>query len=337
MEIIKAYSSGTLRFDHYYHEKGGLGTQHANGVVPGTDKPAYIVPGEPQHYLPASRLALDDVYTFNKNMNIYDREEHFQQHLDACGTAGLFGAWFGWYGEDYVTRKDPEGQLIYTNDLQLLRAIPNWDNLADIPVPAFDNPEETDQRSWNGNIYNSSNSFASDKVIYSINPLNDELYVVFKSMDGRVELNGAIIKDADWVDDWFRKMDNALSALQITNDVLKLDSAAEGYLGRGLRLRTEKSTKVNNQLVPRHVVLQPAYPNPFNPGTTISYVLTGPADVSLTVHNLNGQHIETLVNARQTKGRYTKQWNPQGLGSGLYIYKLTAGEYKIMKKCTLLR
>ena len=79
------------------------------------------------------------------------------------------------------------------------------------------------------------------------------------------------------------------------------------------------------------------YPNPFNPSTTIAYELTQAADVLLTIHNLNGQHIETLVDARQTKGRYTNQWNPEGLGSGLYVYKLTVDGNTMLKKCTLLR
>jgi hypothetical protein len=68
----------------------------------------------------------------------FDHAAFFEQHLDACGTAGIQGSWFGWYGEDTVTIKDTEGRLIHSNACQLLRAIPNGDNMRRIPVPPFE-------------------------------------------------------------------------------------------------------------------------------------------------------------------------------------------------------
>jgi hypothetical protein len=79
------------------------------------------------------------------------------------------------------------------------------------------------------------------------------------------------------------------------------------------------------------------YPNPFNPSTSITYDLSRSVDVYQTVHNLIGKRIDIIVNEHQNIGTHSVQWAPQGLSSGLYVYKLTAGDYTIAKKCTLLK
>ena len=244
--LARAYAENTLRFDHYYFESGGVGEQHPNGVVPGTDRPAYVDPENPDFYIPASRVALDDVYAYNnavhKGAVDFDRHEHFIQHLDACGTAGLYGAWFGWYGEDYVMLKDEKGDLVYTNDLQLLRAIPNWDNLRGTPVPAFGKRSPDDQRSWDNNIYKSPGSYASEKVIYSENPFNGELYVVFRGQEGRVDMDGSEITAAWWVDDWFGKTgESAMDALEVSGGEVTLKPGlADRRPPRGIRLELKQ-------------------------------------------------------------------------------------------------
>jgi hypothetical protein len=88
--VLLEYGTGRLRLDHYYYEAGGLGAQAPNGVVPGTKEPAYVDPDNPRDaWLPANKVALDDTYAFvNRHLADYDREQHFLQHLDACGTAG---------------------------------------------------------------------------------------------------------------------------------------------------------------------------------------------------------------------------------------------------------
>ena len=235
--ILKWYVEDILRFDHYYYEKGGLGTQAPNGVVPGTTISAYVDPDNPNGaWLPASIVSLDDVYGYY-NKSTYDRTQHFNQHLDACGTAGLHGAWFGWYGEDTVSLSK-NGQLVYTNDLQLLRAIPNWDNLAGIPVPAYNRTRSEDQRHWDGMVYWSTNSYASDDVIYSLNPLNNELYIVFKTLYGVVNLSeDAVITDGYFVDQWFAKTGvNALPALEISDNQIRLRAGYQYRLNTGIRL-----------------------------------------------------------------------------------------------------
>ena len=85
------------------------------------------------------------------------------------------------------------------------------------------------------------------------------------------------------------------------------------------------------------------YPNPFNPATTIKYALPQAADVELTVYNVLGQPVRTLVAEHQSAGRYVVEWdatNDSGhsLSSGMYFYRLEAsGEFREVKKMLLLK
>ena len=85
------------------------------------------------------------------------------------------------------------------------------------------------------------------------------------------------------------------------------------------------------------------YPNPFNPATTIKYALPQASDVELTVYNVLGQPVRTLVAEHQSAGRYVVEWdatNDSGhsLSSGMYFYRLEAsGEFLEVKKMLLLK
>lgn len=70
--------------------------------------------------------------------------------------------------------------------------------------------------------------------------------------------------------------------------------------------------------------LKQNYPNPFNPTTIIKYNLNKSTHVILTIYNLSGQHLETLVNGFQTAGEYEINWQAEGLPSGIYFYQLQA-------------
>lgn len=84
------------------------------------------------------------------------------------------------------------------------------------------------------------------------------------------------------------------------------------------------------------------YPNPFNPETTIKYHLPEAAQVKLEVYNMVGQVVRTLVNNQQNAGRYVVQWdaandNGQNLASGIYLYRIQAGDFHEVKKMLLLK
>jgi hypothetical protein len=85
----------------------------------------------------------------------------------------------------------------------------------------------------------------------------------------------------------------------------------------------------------REFRLSQNYPNPFNPTTTIKYSLRNPSNVILKIYNLSGQEIETLINEFHTTGDHEITWQPQGLSSGIYFYKLQAGKFSDTKKLIL--
>ena len=103
------------------------------------------------------------------------------------------------------------------------------------------------------------------------------------------------------------------------------------------------SASLSLQTLPTSFSLVDNFPNPFNPTTTIQYALPQAADVELTVYNVVGQVVRTLVAERQSAGRYAVEWDAtddsgHSLSSGMYFYRLQAGgEFREVKKMLLLR
>jgi hypothetical protein len=76
-------------------------------------------------------------------------------------------------------------------------------------------------------------------------------------------------------------------------------------------------------------------PNPFNPGTSITFYLPNSAYVNLKIYNLLGQEIVTLFTGFKTAGRHEINWVPTGLASGIYLCRLTTGKFSAVKKMIL--
>jgi hypothetical protein len=83
--------------------------------------------------------------------------------------------------------------------------------------------------------------------------------------------------------------------------------------------------------------LEQNYPNPFNPATTIRYELSSASYATLKVFNMLGQEVMTLVDGEQPAGMYEVRLNAKGLASGVYVYRLMAGEYSATRKFVLVR
>ena len=91
--------------------------------------------------------------------------------------------------------------------------------------------------------------------------------------------------------------------------------------------------------VPKEFALHPAYPNPFNPSTTITFdvPIESRYVVSLQLYDIKGQLVETLINEVLPAGSHSIQWNPQNLASGLYIVQLKAGQKTFNQKITFIK
>ncbi|RKY76515.1 hypothetical protein DRQ07_10190, partial [candidate division KSB1 bacterium] len=140
---------------------------------------------------------------------------------------------------------------------------------------------------------------------------------------------------------------NLLGHSNITFAV-RFRSSAAGINARGafvdnVVIRKQTSTGVEDvfKKVPATFTLNQNYPNPFNPETAISYSLPKDSEVMLTVYNIFGQKVKTLVNQKVKAGYHTVNWNgtdDYGLkvASGVYFYKISAGSFKAMKKMILI-
>jgi hypothetical protein len=90
-------------------------------------------------------------------------------------------------------------------------------------------------------------------------------------------------------------------------------------------------------LPPEQFILFQNYPNPFNPITTIKYSVPKTSNVNLTVYNVLGKEIITLVNEEKIQGTYEVQFNGKNTSSGVYFYVMKAGNFIGTKKLILLK
>jgi len=105
---------------------------------------------------------------------------------------------------------------------------------------------------------------------------------------------------------------------------------------------TDEDPATGIEDLPSRFYLSANYPNPFNPTTTISYEIARPSHVRLDVYNAAGQLVRVLVDSRKSEGRYRMEWDgldTRGMqaASGVYFYRLKAGEFEQTRKMVLVR
>ena len=84
--------------------------------------------------------------------------------------------------------------------------------------------------------------------------------------------------------------------------------------------------------------LEQNYPNPFNPSTTIKFALPTASNVTLTVYNMLGQKVSTLINDnKMNSGFHSISFDASNLASGMYIYRIEAASFSSIKKMLLIK
>ncbi len=101
-------------------------------------------------------------------------------------------------------------------------------------------------------------------------------------------------------------------------------------------------TSVENEIVPLQYKLYNNYPNPFNPSTNIAFEIASAEFVSLRVFNINGEMVRTLINENLPPGRFEKVWDGKdefgvSVSSGIYIYRLVAGQFDKSARMILMK
>lgn len=96
-------------------------------------------------------------------------------------------------------------------------------------------------------------------------------------------------------------------------------------------------SSVNEEIIPYKTELKQNYPNPFNPVTTISFSLAYKQNVKLIIYNILGNEIVTLLDENKGAGIHKVKFDGSNYASGIYFYKIKAGNYFLTKKFLLLK
>ena len=173
-------------------------------------------------------------------------------------------------------------------------------------------------------------------------------YDAFSQFDALDELTaaaassaGAIFWTTDggvtWVEQVPKEIYSLIMDIQIVTDSV---AYAVGWYGTMLKTTTGGITWIEEEKdseIPVDYELEQNYPNPFNPSTTIKFQLPKDGIVTLRVYDILGNEVTTLINEKKVPGRYEVNFNPSQLASGVYVYKLQAGEFTSSKKMILIK
>ena len=100
---------------------------------------------------------------------------------------------------------------------------------------------------------------------------------------------------------------------------------------------TDGATGVDEDAQEKTFSLSQNYPNPFNPSTQINYSIPESGNVRLIIYDLLGEEVKTIIDQFQNAGSYSIEFNAEELSSGVYFYRLSAGQFSETKKLLLLR
>jgi len=115
-----------------------------------------------------------------------------------------------------------------------------------------------------------------------------------------------------------------------------LQASADAALIKWNEIKTLVGVE-EDRSIPMTYVLNQNYPNPFNPGTTIEFEVPKAGQVSLKVYDITGREVATLVDGVRAVGSYSIPFDASGLSSGVYFYKLQAGEYFAVRKLVVMK
>ncbi len=97
------------------------------------------------------------------------------------------------------------------------------------------------------------------------------------------------------------------------------------------------TTGVKNEILPKEFKVWQNYPNPFNPSTIIKFAVPAKENVKIAVYNVIGEKVATLLDEEMTAGVHQVEFNGKNLSSGIYFYKINAGNMSVVKKMILMK
>jgi len=197
----------------------------------------------------------------------------------------------------------------------------------------------------NGDAGDVLKAYADTLVTFAENPAmsfnGNDAVAIFKTT-GKTEIMVDVVGTVNtgtvnWGLNMTLTRKSTVTSAVATYDVAEWDqSASDTFTGLGAHTMNGASAIENNNTATSNVVIS-AYPNPFNPTTSISFTLPQVLNGSLTVYNQNGQKVTELYNGQMNQGLNNFQFNAADLNSGVYFCKLVAGTQSITHKMVLTK
>ena len=258
--------------------------------------------------------------------------------IDSLGDT-LWTRTYGGNGEQYAlsVQQTNDGGYIIAGTIEYL--------VADIYVIKTDSLGDT---LWTRNYGGTNGETAS-----AIRQTPDEGYIIAGGTTSFGEVNGDLylvkidaLGDTIWTLVYGGPDYDVVTSMDLTNDggyiiagyIWDWDYPSDAWL-----LKTGPDTAVSGAPViqwvshPKQFTLHPAYPNPFNPTTTISFHLPFQSQVSMNIYNVLGQRVGVLMDRTMQQGIHKIQWNGSNYPSGIYFIRACAGEFVQTRKVVLLK
>ncbi|MFO7524012.1 MAG: YCF48-related protein [Ignavibacteriaceae bacterium] len=260
--------------------------------------------------------------------------------LPAPRAAGTRGGTFSWFDIDNDGDLDyfiagqyfvPGGNELVEAQMHVYRNDAQGQNNAPTTPSGLDATVQSDNSvllSWNPS---SDDHTPSASLTYDLVVVRKGRHTPSDNFNTRLPEPGNISAVLEW----------SLTGLQDGLYEWKISAVDAAYIG-SLRATGEFSIGVTSAgesdgNLPIEYSLDQNYPNPFNPATVIKYTISEESFVTLIVYNAIGEEVATLINENLQAGNYQFNWNAINLPSGVYLYRLKAGNFLETKKMILLR
>jgi len=224
---------------------------------------------------------------------------------------------------------------MYTNGTGIFRNMTLVNNTAGTDGNGFvfaenGNAEIENSIVWDNDIYFYS-SGAANSVSVSYSDIQGGEAGIDTNSNGTVNWNEGNIN----VDPLFTDVENNIYTISVNSPCAGTD--LDGNNMGACEVCSSSGIDYDNTMIPDKFTLNQNYPNPFNPTTTISYELPKSSEVMISVFDVRGHQVETLVNSSQPAGRYWVQWNASNYCSGVYFYRIETPEFSDVRKMMLVK
>ena len=178
---------------------------------------------------------------------------------------------------------------------------------------------------------------SGNDILLSWEKVTDEdfdYYKVYRSTESDIDPSATEV--------FFETSDTTFTDTKIDFDIIYYYAvSAVDYNGNEGSLSIEINTiitGINSEgIIPDEFILYQNYPNPFNPQTVIRFALPKVSEVTLVIYSLQGEEIERSVEGELNAGYHEIRWNGSAVASGIYIYRIQAGNFVQTRKMVLLK